>query len=272
MSAPLQRTSFARRAVRGERLLDVPIVDAHAHLQMHTGFCVEAAPLEREVESFLRAMDATGVDRAVLFTCTAEDYTVLNDLTIAGVGRCPERLIGYAFATLDSPARAVRELERCRAAGLRGLKLVNAPGIGLAQDFLAPGWRPVWEFCAEAGWPVLVHALDLRLPRENPETTFIHAHGIEGIHRPEALAVMRDCPNCCWCTSSTMIAMGAIERAVELVGADRLIHGSDFPANNIATRLGAVLGARIGERDMRLILGGNIARLLGLEFRDSFPM
>lgn len=272
MTESARRTDYARRAARGERLTDVPIVDGHAHMQIHTGFCVSSEPLDVEVESFLRTMDANGVDRAVFFACTPENYVALNDTTIEGVAMCPERFIGYAFVTLDNAKRVVAELERCRAAGLKGLKLLDAPSIGMGQPFMADEFRPVWDFCADAAWPVIAHGLDLRLPPLHPRTTFVHAHGIEWIHSPEALRVMRECPNYHWCTSSTVMAMGAVERAVELCGAERLIYGSDFPANNMATRLGSVLAARIGEREMRLILGGNIARLLGLKFRDRFPM
>jgi len=163
MPARSSRTDFARRAVQGERLLDIPIVDAHSHLQMHTSFCVRSESIDQERLSYLDAMDATGVDRAVLFTCCIGDYIVLNDVTIAAINFCPERFIGYAFLTLDCAKRGRQELERCRKAGLRGLKLVDADLVGIEQDFMDPQFKQIWDFCAEADWPVLIHGLDIRL-------------------------------------------------------------------------------------------------------------
>jgi predicted TIM-barrel fold metal-dependent hydrolase len=56
---------------------------------------------------------------------------------------------------------------------------------------------------------------------------------------------------------------GIVEKAVEVLGAERVYYGSDAPGRNYAAQLAKVRYADISDRDKALILGGNAARLLG---------
>ncbi len=264
MSSHSKRTSYYRRVCRGERLTDIPIIDHHGHFEAFFDAC-----REEETPQILSTMDAAAVDRGIIFTLREDDCRIANDVTICGVQEHPDRFLGYAFVKTDCPGGMVAELERCGRAGLIGLKLHSSyESDGFRQD----AFREVWAFCAEHNWPVITHGFDPQLAYEHPDTTFIHAHGIEAFGRDAPMAAMRDCENYYWGTSATMTMMGAIEDAVEAFGADRLIFGSDYPGNNMVTRMGAVLAARISDEDMRKILGENVVRLLGLTLRDSFPM
>jgi hypothetical protein len=49
-----------------------------------------------------------------------------------------------------------------------------------------------------------------------------------------------------------------------LLGARRVVFGSDAGGRSFASQLAKVLGAEINEVDRALILGGNIARMMGL--------
>lgn len=217
-------------------------------------------PVAEEVKEIIGVLDASGIDRAVVFPFSS-DYRLGNDRVIEGVSKSGGRLIGYAQLNLDSPAAMASELERCSARGMRGLKLHSSFGA----DFLNPGWEDVWDFCAENRWPVIIHGMLPSLAKDKPRTVFIQAHGIEAVFREEALEAMRFCGNYYWDTSSSMTLMGAVERAVSLFGSEKLLFGSDLPLNNPALRMGSVLAAKITERDMENILGGNIMRLLGLD-------
>ena len=55
---------------------------------------------------------------------------------------------------------------------------------------------------------------------------------------------------------------GATEQYVARYGADRLLFGSDLTDLPIAWGLAPIFSAKISEREKRLILGGNIERLL----------
>ena len=265
MKKPMnKRSDLYRRILKGERLDDVLIIDNHGHLGIGL---FNSLPLEREVAETVAVMDAVGVDRGVAFFC-GRDYHRGNQITLESVAMAPGRFIPYANLNADAPPALLDELGRCRQAGMVGLKLHSSYSGAKFTDAI---WKDVWAWCAQHHWPVIIHGMEPCLARENPQTVFIHAHGIECTFRDDVIQKMRECPNYYLDTSATMTAMGAIERVVALFGADRLVFGSDFPGNNMVTRLGAVLAARISDEDMRKILGGNIARLLNLKTRDSFP-
>jgi predicted TIM-barrel fold metal-dependent hydrolase len=90
------------------------------------------------------------------------------------------------------------------------------------------------------------------------------------------------CPNACFLTGHTttayaelmkrhanlyvcscpLLAPRACEKTVEAIGAGRLLFGSDLQDLPIAWGLGPILFARLGEEDKRLVLGGNLERIL----------
>ena len=54
----------------------------------------------------------------------------------------------------------------------------------------------------------------------------------------------------------------AVQRAVDELGADRVIFGSDFPLGHPKMYLGLVDALRVSGRERELILGGNVLRVL----------
>ena len=55
---------------------------------------------------------------------------------------------------------------------------------------------------------------------------------------------------------------GYVEMAVRELGAERVIYGSDVGGRSFASQVAKVVGANISEAEKRLILGGNLRRLL----------
>ncbi len=55
---------------------------------------------------------------------------------------------------------------------------------------------------------------------------------------------------------------GFTEMAVRELGAERVLYGSDAGGRSFASQLGKVLGADIPDSAKRLILAGNIKRIL----------
>ena len=64
--------------------------------------------------------------------------------------------------------------------------------------------------------------------------------------------------------TSRMAHADAIEDAVRIVGAERILFGSDSPTRSLASPMNTIVTARISDDDKRSILAGNAARLFGL--------
>jgi predicted TIM-barrel fold metal-dependent hydrolase len=56
---------------------------------------------------------------------------------------------------------------------------------------------------------------------------------------------------------------GVTEMAVRELGAERVIYGSDAPGRSFGSQLAKIQGADIPDEAKRLILAGNLKRLLG---------
>ena len=71
-------------------------------------------------------------------------------------------------------------------------------------------------------------------------------------------------PNLYVDTASSMIDNGMIEYAVDHLGPEKILFGTDMPALDPWVQRAKVEGAEITEEAKRLIMGGNVERLLGL--------
>jgi predicted TIM-barrel fold metal-dependent hydrolase len=74
---------------------------------------------------------------------------------------------------------------------------------------------------------------------------------------------IRPYPNLLIDTSGSQCFSGIVEYAVSVLGAERILFGSDVPGRDFAVQLGRVYGAKISEADQEKILYGNAERLLG---------
>jgi predicted TIM-barrel fold metal-dependent hydrolase len=254
------------------------IVDIHVH-PPHS-----SQPGEQfiaAVESMLDAGRRAGIDKQVWVGDTDPDG---NERVRELVDRYPDQLIGFARGIRsdpDSPATIARYvLEH----GFKGVKLHNERNLPL--DALLASY-PIYAKAAELGIPVLIHGfheeeglpadlhtelaggrshypvrLIAELGRRYPDTTFIIAHA--GMMWDKAFQAARPYPNVHMDMSGFDPERGIVEKAVQVLGAERVLFGSDAPGRIYVAQLAKVLFADISERDRELVLGGNAARLLNL--------
>lgn len=201
-----------------------------------------------------------------------EGIRQINDATLAMVHCAPDRVFGLCFLNPNlPPAFLISEIDRCMEAGLSGVKLefeVNARDSRL---------DPIMHKTAERGGFVLHHAWykttmkayeesdpsDIaHLAARHPETRIVMAHvtacGMRGILDVQA------CPNVLVDTSGSQPFSGIVEYAVEQLGAERVVFGSDVPGRDYACQIGRIMGASLTESQRTSILETNAARLLKL--------
>jgi predicted TIM-barrel fold metal-dependent hydrolase len=197
----------------------------------------------------------------------------INNDTAWLMRRYPGFVTGFCHLnpTLGGPA-VRREIGRCVALGFRGLKLEIANN---ARDACM---RPLMEEAEARGLVVLQHAWSMTkihqrrfhtdpedvatLAHRFPRVKIIMAHltgdGVRGV-----LAV-EDCPNVYVDTSGAAPEAGIVEYAVERLGADRILYGSDVPVRDFGVAIARITGSRLDRRSQRKILHDNTRELLQL--------
>ncbi len=189
------------------------------------------------------------------------------DPSLKGGVRGAPQLHGYVVIHPGYPEQSLAQMKELLALpNFVGAKL-HPKHCGYQAD--APEARPLLEVLVELGKPVLVHtwfdemclamghAADLF-----PELTLIMGH-MGGDDWETALAVAADRPNLYLELCSGLSPWGKLEKSVSIVGAERLLFGSDLTLLDPGYTLGLVTGAEIGEAEKRMILYDNAKRLFG---------
>ena len=255
------------------------IIDAHVHHHIW-GF----GRRNRDISDLVSYGRSLGIERMVALgdvtrygACpTAAQVSEVNDESALTQRRHPDFFRSFCFLnpTLGERA-AIAELERCvENYGFIGVKL---EACNNARDRCM---GPVMKAAARLGLPVLQHSWSCtRLPkrlrrlnsdpedtawlaRRHPEVTIIMAH-LSGCELRGVLAVKR-LPNVVVDTSGGPPTAELLERAVEHLGPDRVLYGSDLPGRSPAVAIGRILGAGLAAREKRQILHDNANRLLAL--------
>lgn len=248
---------FHRVALTGQLPESMRFQDCHGHLgpRKHQ-YYIDGGDLDATVAE----LDRLHIDRVCAFHfVSVGDERAGNDITIEAVRRHPDRFVGFAFV---NPHRGtdeiLAELQRCREAGLRGVKLaasyegypLDGPHIELAVRWAHENHQIILNH--DWGAPAFVE----RMVRTYPDALILTGHTTlayaEIMKRHENLYV-------CSCPLTTP---GACEKVVAEIGADRFMFGSDLLDLSIAWGLGPILFARIRESEKRMILGGNLRNLL----------
>ncbi len=237
-------------------------------------------------EDVVASMQAAGVDRTVVMGFPWRDGGLCrehNDYIIESVRRYPDRLIGFACVQpLD--AGDARELERCLSAGLAGLGELGPDG----QRFdIEDRW--VLEACAEVlqqyDRPLLTHSSEplghdypgkgqtypwklLRLAQNFPDLKIVLAHWGGGLPFYELMPEVREALRNVYydtAASTYLYSFEVFPVVARLIGAERILWGTDYPLLSQAKFLARVRASGLDEAQLRLVLGENAARLLRVE-------
>ncbi len=254
------------------------IIDIHTHPTLFGKGGSRA-----EVDRLVAYGRSLGVERMVILgdvllhgrLPTHAQVQAINDKTIELTSWYPDYFLGFCFLnpTLGE-AHVMAETRRCIGKhGFRGIKLE------ICNNARDDKWmRPVMLQAAHFGVPVLQHSADQTnirerafhtdpadtalLGRRYPEVKIIMAHltacGMRGV-----LEIM-DVPNVWLDTSAYLPEYGLMEYAVEKLGADRVVYGSDLVIRDLPVEIGRVTTADISEAAKAQILFRNAERLLGL--------
>ncbi len=239
------------------------IVDSHCHAGQGDGFTGPwdtSAPLA----AYLRRAAAAGITRTVIFAPFHSDYGRANRQVAAIVRAAPQRFWGYAFVNPARDAGRIRALvgTAVREFGFRGIKVHR-------HD--APLSREVCEAAREYRLPILydpqgeVGLVDLVAP-EYPDVPFIIPHlgsfADDWTAQRRLIDILVRHRNVHTDTSGVR-RFDLIVEALRRAGAHKVLFGTDGPWLHPGLELAKIRALGLPREQLRLILSGNLLRLLG---------
>lgn len=276
------------------------IIDFHTHIfpedvRLNRDRYLKSDPLFRLIyadrkakligaEGLIEAMGQAGIDKAVIcgFPWLNQELCVRgNDYLLAAMDRYPQRLIGFASFPSSVPRGALTEVERCIGSGMKG---VGEHGFYIKK--MGPREisriRPVIDVVKELKVPLLVHinepighhypgkvdmtlkwVYDLILICQDIDLILAHLGGgflfyelMPEIKRVTA-RVYYDTAACPFLYSTRIYLVAA-----SIVGAEKIIFGSDYPLINQTRYFDAIRNSGFSEDNIEKILGKNAQGLL----------
>jgi predicted TIM-barrel fold metal-dependent hydrolase len=249
-----------------------PIWDLHTHV------AGAGATVEEASDLLVRCADRLGVERLITFMGRPWSYDPdpadlrrQNDQVLRCLERHPKRLLGFVYVNPKHVEASVAEIDRCvRDGPMVGLKLwvamhANEPSLdplverATALDALV--FQHTW-LKSGGNLPGESTPMDLaELASRHPRAKIICGH--TGGRWEVGLRAVRSLSNVTVDLGGSDATAGWTEAACRIVGAERVLYGSDAPGRSMAAQLGKVLGAAIPESSKAAILSGNLKRLLG---------
>lgn len=241
------------------------IIDAHTHIDACPG-----SPWQDPPEVLLPLLDEAGIDRAIVMTYGDAPSSVWDPLgyVAQAIRKHRDRLIGFARLTPAAGKHASDLLEKAIVEeGMKGLKL-HPYGYRLPPD--SPETLALIRLAASLGAPTLFHCGDeeftrpleiARAARACPEAKIILGHMGGYFHVEAAIECAEELPNL-YLETSAMPYPSMIRRAIDAVGPERVIFASDGPGCDPRLERDKIEIAALSEEEKRLVLGGNIERLL----------
>jgi uncharacterized protein len=280
------------------------IIDAHTHLfpakirkNREAYFSDEPAfkklyqsPKSKLIgaSEMLAAMDAGRVDKSVIFGFPWKNDGLFkrhNDYISEVVSRYPDRFIGLGCFDPFSDGVA-EETHRClKEGGLSGIGELAFYQSGIADDALVR-LKPVMEICSALNFPVLIHTnepVGHQYPGKTPNTLtqiyqlidtypqnkIVLAHWGGGLFFFSLLKkeVKQRLKRVLFDTAASPYLYDAnvYRLAIELVGAEKILFGSDFPLLPPARYFEEMKTVGLSDEEMKQICGANAAKLFKLD-------
>lgn len=245
------------------------VIDCHCHAGKGdglTGPWDTAAPLGKHV----KRAEAAGIHRTVLFSVLDGNYAAANEQVGSIVRANPGQFFGFAFVHADRDRGQVFDMVRTAVHryGFRGIK-VHRHDARISRE--------ICETARALRLPVLYDVMGevstvRLLATEYPDVDFIIPHlgsfaddWAAQVALIDHLARFRNI----YTDTSGVRRFDLLEEAVQRAGAHKVLFGSDGPWLHPAVEIAKVHALGLAEADARLVLGGNILRLMAGRRRRS---
>ena len=238
-------------------------------------------------DELVASMDKAGVDISVIVNIgwtTHELCVETNDYILESVARYPRRLIGFCAVQPRSYDAAIAEIERCVKGGIKGVGELR-PDTQLFDLIDEVMMKPFVEALKKHKLILLTHASepvghtypgkgaitpDMLYPfiADFPDLPIVCAHWGGGLPfyalMPEVKKAMS---NVFFDTAASPFLYNpqVYTQVAQLVGADKILFGSDYPLLTQSRVLNEISSLDMPEKTKNLILSGNARKLLGIK-------
>ncbi|MCL2518946.1 MAG: amidohydrolase family protein [Oscillospiraceae bacterium] len=257
--------------------LSVPVIDSHTHMARDSHKTVSAIVMMNSgADSIVKKMDRLGID--TILTSSWEglstDGKLGNDQTLEAAKKYPGRFLSYSTCNVnyDDDLADWRQYHDKYPEIFVGIKPYwPYQGFDICSDRV----KEWYQYANDNNLLLLMHtgsdpivAKTGELSLQYPNITFILAHtGIDYNVARTNVALCKQRENVMLEITYTSTTRGMIEYLVSEVGAEKVLYGSDLPMRDPAPQLAWVCYAKIPAEDKKLILYGNIKRLLEKGYR-----
>jgi len=238
-------------------------------------------------DELIASMDKAGVDTSVIVNIgwtTHELCVETNDYILESIARYPRRLIGFCTIQPHSYEAAITEIERCAKEGIRGVGEIR-PDIQLFDLRDEEVMEPLIEVIRKHKLILLTHASepvgheypgkgtitpDMLYPfiTSYPDLTIVCAHWGGGLPFYALMPEVKQAMNNVFfdtAASPLLYSPQIYEQVIPLVGAEKILFGSDYPLLAQSRLLEEIRSLALPEETRDLILSGNAQRLLGIK-------
>lgn len=238
-------------------------------------------------DELIESMDKEGIDVSVIVNLgwiSHELCVETNQYILEAIARYPSRLIGFCCVQPRSLEAAITEIERCARGGIRGVGELR-PDTQLFDFTDEQGLKPLVDIMIKHKLILLTHTSepvghnypgkgvvtpDTLYPfiTSFPDLTIVCAHWGGGLPfyalMPEVKRAMK---NVFFDTAASpfLYSPQIYHQVVQLVGADKILFGSDYPLMPQSRLLKEIRSLDLPEETKGLILSGNARRLLGIK-------
>jgi len=237
-------------------------------------------------DELIANMDKEGIDVSVVLNigwCSHELCLETNDYIMEAIAQYPNRLVGFCAVQPLASEKALVELERCVRGGVKGIGELrcDTQGFDLADEAIM---GPVAQVAKEHHLVLLTHSSEpvghfypgkgaitpdilYRFIQSFPDLSVVCAHWGGGLPfyalMPE---VSKALSNVYFDTAaSPFLYQDAIfEHVVGIIGADKILYGSDHPLIGQNRIVQSIRALKLPEAAKSMILGGNAERILAL--------
>ncbi len=243
------------------------------------------------VEDLIASMDECGIERSVIcgFPWSHPDLCSFhNRYLMESAARYPKRLIVFIILLFSDPYWSERELEEGMRQGARGVGELAFYGREMSsQDIHA--MKPIFTEMGEKGIPLLLHVNETlghsypgkgTTPLERfyelvvsfPDLRIVLAHWGGGLPFYELMPeVAKAMAHVYYDTAASPYLYSKKIYAItkEIVGAEKILFGTDFPLLSPGRYIEELAGSGLSEEDQKKILGTNLSNLLRLDSKDE---